>query len=261
MADENWITPAEAESFVASHQGFGGFLLGEAKAQILTWIVQDKLRTMALEVTRWDHESSSPSGVTNRCDTENGNSIAGISCQANPVYRQHDVQEFPLVKSQCCNYAMTVRDWADAGNAGADGSMLWSASELTHRLMNQEHPEACITYAGIRMAKADIERRIAVAGWPAPKCDNSDLPDVKPQPRAKESGRRPANWWPDFAEELAVYIHSEGIPAGHGQEGQSAMIDEIFRRLSARGKDEPSRTTVQPVLRAVLNRLRSAGNQ
>lgn len=73
-------------------------------------------------------------------------------------------------------------------------------------------------------------------------------------------GRTAANWWPDFAEELAVYIHENGLPDGQGHDGQSALIDAVFARMVERGKPEPGRGTVQPVVNAVLRRIRSAGN-
>lgn len=72
-------------------------------------------------------------------------------------------------------------------------------------------------------------------------------------------GRSAAKWWPDFAEELALTVYEEGIPEGTGHEGQSDLLDKVFARLSAAGKPEPSRTTVQPVINAVLARIRSAG--
>lgn len=84
------------------------------------------------------------------------------------------------------------------------------------------------------------------------------------QPSAQQlngnRGRKPANWWPDFAEELAIYCLKEDPPEGSGTEGQSEMIDAIFGRMAARGKSEPSRTTVQPVINEILRRWRSAGN-
>lgn len=72
-------------------------------------------------------------------------------------------------------------------------------------------------------------------------------------------GRAPANWWPGFAEELAVYIHEEGFPPGSGREGQSTVIEAVFQRLAAAGRTEPGRATVQPVINAVLDRICSAG--
>ena len=73
-----------------------------------------------------------------------------------------------------------------------------------------------------------------------------------------KGGRRPANWWPAFAEELAMYVHESGIPDGRGSEGQTDVIDAVFLRLQNSQKPEPSRTSVQPVVSAVLNRIRSA---
>lgn len=87
--------------------------------------------------------------------------------------------------------------------------------------------------------------------------DDSAATDASDTKRAR--GRSAAKWWPDFAEELALYIHDEGIPEGSGHDGQSAMLDAIFERMTAAGKAEPSRTTVQPVINAVLARIRSAG--
>ncbi|GAA4780149.1 hypothetical protein [Novosphingobium ginsenosidimutans] len=80
-----------------------------------------------------------------------------------------------------------------------------------------------------------------------------------PKP-SMSGGRRPANWWPDFAEELAIYCLKEDPPEGEGTDGQSAMIEAIFKRMAERGKPEPSRSTVQPVINAILRRWRSAGN-
>lgn len=68
-------------------------------------------------------------------------------------------------------------------------------------------------------------------------------------------GRKPANWWPDFAEELAFYIHEKGRP-----ETQEALIAAVFDGLARQGRPEPSRTQVQPVVRQLLDRLAKAGN-
>lgn len=84
--------------------------------------------------------------------------------------------------------------------------------------------------------------------------------EAKPSEQGSSRGRKPANWWPDFAEELAMYCLKEDLPDGSGTEGQSEMIDAIFGRMASHGKSEPSRTTVQPVINEILRRWRSAGN-
>ena len=73
-------------------------------------------------------------------------------------------------------------------------------------------------------------------------------------------GRKPASWWPDFAVELAVFIFENGLPDGDENEGQGALIKGVFDGMAERGSPEPSRTQIQPVINAVLARLRSAGN-
>ena len=94
--------------------------------------------------------------------------------------------------------------------------------------------------------------------WPLPE-SGKDM--HSPQlPTQRNGGRPAANWWPDFAEELAVYIHDNGIPEGQGHDGQSTIIDSVFARMTEQGKPEPGRGTVQAVVNAVLRRIRSAGN-
>lgn len=78
-------------------------------------------------------------------------------------------------------------------------------------------------------------------------------------PGRSKGGRPPANWWPDFAEELAWYVYEVGFPAGEGRDGQSEMIEAIFERMAAAGKPEATRTTIQSVINALLDRFRSAG--
>lgn len=94
--------------------------------------------------------------------------------------------------------------------------------------------------------------------WQLPGDGKETVSDSSPTQRG--GGRPAANWWPDFAEELTVYIHENGIPEGQGHDGQSALIDAVFARMVEQGKPEPGRGTVQAVVNAVLRRIRSAGN-
>ena len=69
------------------------------------------------------------------------------------------------------------------------------------------------------------------------------------------TGRPPASWWPAFSEELAIYIHDNGLPAT-----QEALITSIQTTMTLQGKEEPSRSQIQPVIRAIFARERPAGN-
>lgn len=153
----------------------------------------------------------------------------------------------------------------------------------------EHHDEAVPAYFWLRWSRADVIQREAdwlvgdfkfddgdSDGHPAwgqafdVRFDADSFPGLdlsspkpaesNPSEQGSNRGRKPANWWPDFAEELAIYCLKEDPPEGSGTEGQSEMIDAIFGRMAARGKSEPSRTTVQPVINEILRRWRSAGN-
>lgn len=152
----------------------------------------------------------------------------------------------------------------------------------------EHHDEAVPAYFWLRWSRATFARREAdwlvgdfkfddreLAGQPAwgeafdVRFDADSFSGMKltiakivppnPQGLNVNRGRKPANWWPDFAEELAMYCLKDDPPDGIGTDGQSEMIDAIFGRMAARGKPEPSRTTVQPVINEILRRWRSAG--
>ncbi|MEA3539710.1 MAG: hypothetical protein U9R73_11335 [Pseudomonadota bacterium] len=73
-------------------------------------------------------------------------------------------------------------------------------------------------------------------------------------------GRPRSEKWIDWIAEFVAHIHLNGFPDGDGVEGQDALIAAVDERLIARGLEGPSRSTVQPVARAALLRLRSAEN-
>lgn len=93
-----------------------------------------------------------------------------------------------------------------------------------------------------------------------PSLESSLLKDaqVSLQTGDKKKGRGPAHWWPDFAEELALYIHENGIPDGSEREGQTKICTAIGDILEVRGISI-SASTVKPVIGNVLKRLRSSG--
>lgn len=94
----------------------------------------------------------------------------------------------------------------------------------------------------------------SVPNWlgPSESSLRSEVPPNSIVPTAPR-GRRPANWWPDFAEELAAHIHDFGLP-----ETQDAMISAVQLAMTKRGKIEPSRAAIQPVVRALFLRIGKA---
>jgi len=75
----------------------------------------------------------------------------------------------------------------------------------------------------------------------------------------RKGGRPPANWWPAFAEELAVHIYESGLPEGSGGDGQTKVCDAVYGALSVKGINI-TESTVEPVIANVLKRLRSSEN-
>ena len=72
--------------------------------------------------------------------------------------------------------------------------------------------------------------------------------------------KRLSNAWHVWIAELVHQIHLQGIPDGIGSQGQGELIKAIADALAERGIESLSRTTVQPVVQAVLDRLRPAAN-
>ena len=75
-----------------------------------------------------------------------------------------------------------------------------------------------------------------------------------------KGGRKPSASWPLWVAELVAHVHENGIPEGTGTSGVDAMLTEISNRLATRGFEGPARTTTQDAMRAVLLRMREAGN-
>lgn len=100
---------------------------------------------------------------------------------------------------------------------------------------------------------------LAVPSWTYTDQLNPSVPSLNASQSGAQSsnagGRRPANWWPDFAEELAFYIFEHGLP-----ETQQNLIEAMQLAVASRGKPEPSRSQIQPVVRALFTRIRPVEN-
>lgn len=87
----------------------------------------------------------------------------------------------------------------------------------------------------------------------------SSAPAVVEKARTK-GGRKLSPSWPQWVAEVVAHIHENGIPDGEGASGVDVMLKTVADRLAERGLEGPARTTSQETMRAVLLRLRGAGN-
>lgn len=118
----------------------------------------------------------------------------------------------------------------------------------------------------VQFSKNDIERLPQKAPRrAAPVVETSTpalLDDAKvPAPApASKGGRSMAATWPDWVAELVNHVHENGIPEGADTAGVDVLLKIVADKLALRGIEGPSRSTAQQTVRAVLLRLRGAGN-
>lgn len=86
------------------------------------------------------------------------------------------------------------------------------------------------------------------------------VPSEHPETTVVGEDRQPrvSQRWHRWVAELAYNIHSKGYPPGVGSDGQEELIQRVAAALTEQGEAELARTTVQPVVQAVLDRFRSA---
>lgn len=152
--------------------------------------------------------------------------------------------------------------WWAKGNGALNQK--WASGDFDTWIRNKVHWRAY----GVKFLKRDIVSMLP-AGRLRSSAPNPSIPvgaatfdtgaDGQLEPVAR-GGRPKSENWTNWIAELVTYIYEEGIPGGSGAEGQDAIIGALEERLAARGLDTLSRSTVQPVVRATLLRLRSAGN-
>lgn len=88
----------------------------------------------------------------------------------------------------------------------------------------------------------------------------SSVPSAPVSVSVSTAGRRLSEKWRHWVPELVGYIHDNGAPVGVGSQGQEELINAIADALAHQGLEAPARSTVQPVIQAVLDRLRRAEN-
>ena len=181
-----------------------------------------------------------------------------------------------LVQSRCdsLRYQVAIRneeqevehvaipDWFwDHCAVGPDSILDWQSGRFAGRgLVNGQTYKVLIKGAEFDIGGiVDLEKmlREQEAAESSPEIAAQSAADA---PIAGRGGRPKSEKWTDWIAELVNYFYEEGVPDGSGADGQDALIGAIEERLAARDLEGPSRSTVQPAVRAALLRLRSAGN-
>jgi len=128
------------------------------------------------------------------------------------------------------------------------------------------YPAAGIPSDAVLVARPDSLRDLtgrvqAVENEVPPSAVNQPADLLTPPTEQQRSGgRRMSNLWPNWVAELVLHLHESGFPDGDGASGQAALIAAVEDKLAQRGREAPSRTTVQATARAVLFRYRESGN-
>jgi hypothetical protein len=184
-----------------------------------------------------------------------------------------------LVDARCASYWCEVTDLFGAKEetfenvaipswfwekcaAGPDAILDWQGGTFAGRGMVGAYTHK----VRIKGAEFDIGGIIDLEAMVRAQDEDVAAPDPERELRSAAAassargGRPKSESWANWIAELVSTIHDEGIPDGSGAEGQDALIGRIEERLGARDLEGPSRSTVQPAVRAALLRLRSAGN-
>ena len=153
----------------------------------------------------------------------------------------------PWFWEHCADHPDAVLDWK-SGNFAGRGSIDGETYVVSIR-------GAKFDVGGI----VNLEAMLMPDPPPSPATERPSLTS-EPAPQASTAGRPRSENWSNWIAELVDCIHVEGFPEGEDVEGQDELIARIDQRLIDRDVEGLGRSTVQPVIRAVLLRNRQAGN-
>lgn len=144
--------------------------------------------------------------------------------------------------------ALESPDRADATWQFEYGS--WATGDFRVRL-ERDFSDVSLSVTGLQFDTVALEAAFGAGA-------NAELGPIASDSR-RRGGRPLSAAWPQWVAELAAYLHEHGFPNGSGSQGQEAVITAIADGLASKGLPCPSRSTVQPIVQAVLNRLRQDG--
>jgi hypothetical protein len=160
-------------------------------------------------------------------------------------YQETNVEIPEWVWEECLEGEGVLLDWV----AGAFvGRGVVNENDVKVRLTDVEFEVAGV----VRLERAERARQEGEAGVPESTLGGSG------NVAGAERGRRLSELWRPWVAELVAYIHANGLPAGVGSQGQEELIKAIEEAFAQRGEETLSRSTAQPVVQAVLDRLRAA---
>lgn len=171
--------------------------------------------------------------------------ICGRACDGLVTARARRYVRGPTILD---DYLIPTNFWWARGDRSL--SQNWAAGDF-ETAMGRDRT-VCRAY-GVQFRRTDIEAILPKVVEPMPSTASAI------QPPARGSGRRASELWPDWVAELAAHVHDRGVPDGTGAQGQEVLIRAVADRLASRGCAAPGRATVQPVVQAVLKRLRETG--
>jgi rhodanese-related sulfurtransferase len=143
---------------------------------------------------------------------------------------------------QCADHPDTIFDWR-------------SGKVSARAYIDDEHYKVIV-----KGLEFDVSGVVALEGMLQSQKTAAALEENGAGNTVRAGRKRDSEKWDAWIAELAAHIHDTGVPEGRGAEGQDELIAAIENRLSERGLPTLARTTVQSAARAILLRLRSAGN-
>ena len=180
-----------------------------------------------------------------------------------------------LVTSRCASIAWRVKDryglnhyedlnvevpdwfWENCSH-GSDTILIWLTGRFAGKgFVDDEEYRAVLN--GVEFQVSDIvslERANRSRDLPTAE----DLAIADTGSAEAGQGRRKSDLWRPWIAELVARVHDEGLPEGVGSQGQEELIKAVADALAERGQDSLSRSAVQPIVQAVLDRMRRANN-
>jgi hypothetical protein len=264
--EQNWAT-GDFETWIDGGTHCLAFGVEFLRTDIVA-MVPSKLHGKTL--SEWQAGNFEPAG---RCLEELKASLGLTTAEASSALLKHC--RAGLVRSRCkeiwsrlrtrygdqepdVEHDVEVPEWAWSSVSGPDAILNWPASAFAGEdLIDGDEVKVKLTGVELEVGGViELERYIQSL-----RSDAEGAPPKEPEAPASvgKGGRRPSEKWPDWVAELVAVVHDEGIPGGVGSQGQEKLLERIANALAERGLEGPARTTVQPVVQAVLDRLR-AGN-